>query len=293
LIPQSDRRAFNDARTRANPFEGIKKEFFLNRAALKMAAMDAAFGLLFSGADADDRASYKEQALQAAVAAFTDATMAGSSTSGIPRPAPGVLYFGDVAAGPGGFSEYLLWRRGGAGKGFGFTLRNDNDFETHRFHHRASPELFHPYYGPANDGDLYESHNIRALAEVVSRQTGGSMLHVVMADGGFDVSGLENIQEVMNKQLLLAQCAAALTTLRVGGHFVCKAFDLFTPFSAGLLYLMHTAFERVCIYKPAQSRPANSERYLVCEGKRDGTQPLAEHLLAVNARLNELKPDWP
>ena len=46
---QSDRRAFNDARTRANPFEGIKKEFFLNRAALKMAAMDAAFGLLFSG----------------------------------------------------------------------------------------------------------------------------------------------------------------------------------------------------------------------------------------------------
>ena len=31
----TDRRAFNDARTRANPFEAIKKEFFLNRAALK------------------------------------------------------------------------------------------------------------------------------------------------------------------------------------------------------------------------------------------------------------------
>ena len=37
-IPPNDLRAFNDARTRANPFEGIKKEFFLNRAALKMAA---------------------------------------------------------------------------------------------------------------------------------------------------------------------------------------------------------------------------------------------------------------
>lgn len=51
----TDRRAFNDARTRANPFEGLKKEFFLNRAALKMAAMDAAFGMLFSGADAGVR----------------------------------------------------------------------------------------------------------------------------------------------------------------------------------------------------------------------------------------------
>ena len=49
-----DRRAFNDARTRSNPFEAIRKEFFINRAALKMAAMDAAFGALFSGADAAD-----------------------------------------------------------------------------------------------------------------------------------------------------------------------------------------------------------------------------------------------
>lgn len=52
VIPQDERRAFNDARTRANPFEALRKEFFINRAALKMAAMDAALGLLLSGADA-------------------------------------------------------------------------------------------------------------------------------------------------------------------------------------------------------------------------------------------------
>jgi cap1 methyltransferase len=100
----------------------------------------------------------------------------------------------------------------------------------------------------------------RDFRELVARQTDGAMLHCVMGDGGFDVSGLENIQEVMNKQLLLTQFAAGLATLRVGGHFLCKCFDLFTPFSAGLLYLFHTAFDDVCIYKPAQSRPANSER---------------------------------
>ena len=66
----------------------------------------------------------------------------------VPRPASSCLYFGDVAAGPGGFSEYILWRRGGAAKGFGFTLRGENDFTLHAFHHRAAPELFHAYYGP-------------------------------------------------------------------------------------------------------------------------------------------------
>ena len=115
-----------------------------------------------------------------------------------------------MAAGPGGFSEYILWRRGASAKGFGFTLRGDHDFTTHRFHHRAHPELFHPYYGPANDGDLYSSDNIRAYREVVRRSTDGQMLHVLMGDGGFDVSGLENIQEVMNKQLLLQQARARM-----------------------------------------------------------------------------------
>ena len=176
----------------------------------------------------------------------------------------------------------MLWRRGGAGKGFGFTLRHgDHDFETHRFYHRAPPECFHPYYGPRDDGDLFCSDNIRALADLVRRQTQGQMLHVMMADGGFDVSGLENIQEVMNKQLLLAQIVAALATLRVGGHFVVKCFDLFTPFSAGLLYLLHRAFDAICLYKPAQSRPANSERYIICAGLRAGVEPLVEHLLEV------------
>ena len=31
----------------------------------------------------------------------------------------------------------------------------------------------------------------------------------------------------------------------IAGHFVCKVFDLFTPFSVGLVYLMYRAFEKV------------------------------------------------
>lgn len=47
-----------------------------------------------------------------------------------------------------------------------------------------------------------------------------------------------------------------------GGHFVCKLFDLFTPFSVGLVYLMRLVFNQVCICKPVTSRPANSERWV-------------------------------
>ena len=52
-------------------------------------------------------------------------------------------------------------------------------------------------------------------------------------------------------------------SLVLGGHFVCKVFDLFTPFSIGLVYLMYRAFDEVYIFKPVTSRPANSERYLL------------------------------
>jgi len=51
--------------------------------------------------------------------------------------------------------------------------------------------------------------------------------------------------------------------LFLGGHFVCKVFDMFTPFSVGLFYLLYRCFERVCLFKPVTSRPANSERYFI------------------------------
>ncbi len=43
------------AREKANPFELIKKEFFQNRAALKMANMDAACDFLFTSVGKDEK----------------------------------------------------------------------------------------------------------------------------------------------------------------------------------------------------------------------------------------------
>ena len=73
----------------------------------------------------------------------------------------------------------------------------------------------------------------------------GRGVHFMMADGGFSVEGSENIQEILSKQLYLCQCIVALAIVRTKGHFVCKLFDLFTPFSVGLVYLMYRSFEQV------------------------------------------------
>jgi len=265
------------ARTKSNPFETIRSGIFQNRAAMKMANIDAVFDFMFSDPKKPDGSSLVEE--------------------GEP------LYFADVAAGPGGFTEYILWRRlqdhGGNVKGFGFTLRGDCDFKLDEFH-STSVEYFEPYYGlplrrPGSieeeeepNGDVTRPDNLEALQEVINRGTGGKGVHFMMADGGFSVEGQENLQEILSKQLYLCQFIAAMSMLRTHGSFVCKLFDLFTPFSMGLVYLMWRSFKQVTIHKPVTSRPANSERYIICKHKFEDTDDVHQYLFDVNKKLAPL-----
>lgn len=107
----------------------------------------------------------------------------------------------------------------------------------------------------------------------------------MMSDGGFSVEGQENVQEILSKQLYLCQCLVALSIVRINGHFVTKLFDCFTKFSVGLVYLMYKCFKQVTIIKPNTSRPANSERYLVCKWKKPNTDTIRNHLFEVNQMM--------
>ncbi|KAJ8270520.1 hypothetical protein GJAV_G00115890 [Gymnothorax javanicus] len=255
------------ARTRSNPYETIRGAFFLNRAAMKMANMDHVFDFMFTNPrDSQGKPLTRERDGE-------------------------LLYFGDVCAGPGGFSEYVLWRRRWHAKGFGMTLRGPNDFKLEDFF-AAPSELFEPYYGEGGvdgDGDITRPENISAFRNFVLECTEQRGLHFLMADGGFSVEGQENIQEILSKQLLLCQILTALSTVRTGGNFMCKTFDLFTPFSVGLIYLVYLCFDRVSLFKPVTSRPANSERYVVCRGLKPGSDVVREYLFTVNLKLNQLK----
>lgn len=183
----------------------------------------------------------------------------------------------------GGFSEYVLWKKGWHARGFGFTLKCENDFKTDKFL-AGTPETFDTYYGCKGDGNIFDPENIESLTDYVLNQT-STGVHFMMSDGGFSVEGQENVQEILSKQLYLCQCLTALSIVRVNGHFVTKLFDLFTPFSVGLIYLMYKCFKQVCIVKPNTSRPANSERYLVCKWKKPNTDSIRSYLFDVNQFL--------
>jgi len=53
-----------------------------------------------------------------------------------------------------------------------------------------------------------------------------------------------------------------------GGSFVLKIFDTFSYCSIQLIYLLSYLYEDVCITKPLPSRPANSEKYIICNNFR-------------------------
>lgn len=114
------------------------------------------------------------------------------------------FYFADVCAGPGGFSEYILWKKqwrakgiyfkklkfrtlfiSSFSKGFGFTLKGKSDFALHKFL-AGSSETFDTYYGVKDydgDGDIFKSENIDALQNYVYKCTMRNGVHIVMADG--------------------------------------------------------------------------------------------------------------
>ncbi|XP_064386722.1 cap-specific mRNA (nucleoside-2'-O-)-methyltransferase 1-like isoform X3 [Halichondria panicea] len=263
---------FLDARLRSNPYETIKGAIFQNRAGMKMANIDAAFDWMFTNP---------------------------RSTDGKPvLSSMDILYYADVCAGPGGFSEYVLWKKKWRAKGFGFTLKDPaggSDFKLDQFL-SAPCETFDPHYGVDGydgDGDITRPDNLEAFKHYVLDITNGQGVHFVMADGGISVEGQENVQELLTKQLVLCQYTCALSILATGGNFVCKVFDMFTPFSVGLLYLLYRCFHKICIFKPVTSRPANSERYVVGIGLRSNTQSVCEYMFSVNERLLQLRKEYP
>ncbi|RKP14637.1 FtsJ-like methyltransferase-domain-containing protein [Piptocephalis cylindrospora] len=250
------------ARAWANPAEGIGRLGFMNRAAVKMAELDAIFQLTVP----------PKECSRAKRPRMGEKSMFERSFSS------GHLTFVDLCGGPGGFSEYILWRVRTSGdpvKGWGMTLRRL--IEADRGTEREAPDFhldsfreetnvrdsMNLIYGPDSTGDILDSKNRETLSMDVDRVTHGQGVHLVTADGAFDVVGHEALQEVLSGHLLLAQVHLGLSLLCLGGQFVCKFFDASTPLTKSLLYTMTKCFTTVELVKPMTSRPANSERYLV------------------------------
>lgn len=259
--------ALNVARDKVYLFS-LTKRFSLfhhvNRAGLKIAEIDAVFHIC------ESIVKKKDAAARATGNTYT-------------------LKFVDLCCGDGGFSFYLMnklktirpeWNVSGVG----MTLKQSSTQKTRVETEHMSFEMF---YGESGDGNIYEPKNREALTKKCKKE----VIDLVVADGAICVDGCEDFQEIMHQRLFLCETITALSLLSTGGIFVLKIFDTFSSFSKDLIFLIATCFKKIAIYKPYTSRPANSERYLVCSEKFEKSQcdGVIAFLLSIDAHIRSQK----
>lgn len=95
----------------------------------------------------------------------------------------------------------------------------------------------------------------------------------VCSDGAPDVTGLHDLDEYVQQQLILSALQLATCVLRPGGTFVAK---IFRGRDIDLLYSqLGLLFDRVTCAKPRSSRGTSLEAFIVCEQYHppEGWQP--------------------
>lgn len=113
-------------------------------------------------------------------------------------------------------------------------------------------------------GDITKLDTARQIIEHFS----GDSADLVVCDGAPDVTGLHDMDEYVQGQLLLAALNITTHVLRLGGTFVAKVFrgqdvDI-------LLAQLQIFFKETSCAKPASSRNSSLEAFVVC---RDYSPP--------------------
>jgi len=175
------------------------------------------------------------------------------------------LIFSHLAEGPGGFMEaaynYKFLKTKNMKQNdlfYGITLKPTDDYipDWNKikkiFNNKNNVKIEY--------GNLYYINDVKSYIEKFKN----NKAVLVTADGGFDYSNNFNGQEINSCQIIYSEFIIALNILQINGSFVCKIFDLFSFTMIQILFILSCSFEEVYIYKPDTSRPANSEKYLVC-----------------------------
>jgi len=171
------------------------------------------------------------------------------------------INFVHLAEGPGGFMEssinYCKSKKYKKCKYWGITLKPSDeyvpDWNKLKKIFKNENNCYIEY------GDLYIYEDVSNFIKKVNTKC-----HIVTAEGGFEYSNYFNGQELNSNKIIYSEIAVALNLLKKNGHFIIKLFDLFSLNSIQYLQLLNNSFEKVYIFKPETSRPANSEKYIIC-----------------------------
>ena len=170
-----------------------------------------------------------------------------------------------LAEGPGGFIEAFTAFRDPQSKDtlFGITLiSSDKSVPSWRLTKDVQQKHnISLLYGPEGNGSLYSMKNIIAFVQRIQENS----CDYITADGGFDFSGDFNNQEENSIRLIISEIYMAIRCQKIGGAFLLKIFDINLPITRTLLYILYELYESITFVKPLTSRPANSEKYILCQ----------------------------
>lgn len=138
-------------------------------------------------------------------------------------------------------------------------ISNDKKVPNWKLHSLTN---FKVSYGKDGTGDIYKIGNIDNFIKSV----GPHNSYIVTADGGFDFSNDFNSQELNFTLLLLCEVYISLNIQIEKGTFIVKVFDFFHINTINIICLLRIFYEEIIIEKPKTSRPANSEKYIICKG---------------------------
>ncbi len=113
-------------------------------------------------------------------------------------------------------------------------------------------------YGKNGTGDILDSENRGSFSDECK-----GAIHLFTADGGVDFAANYGEQEKTIYPLLIASSLMALQCLSENGAFVLKIFDSFSRPTEDLILGLGSCFQSWTLYKPATSRPCNSEQYFI------------------------------
>ncbi|XP_048963702.1 tRNA (cytidine(32)/guanosine(34)-2'-O)-methyltransferase isoform X1 [Canis lupus baileyi] len=178
----------------------------------------------------------------------------------------GVTRAVDLCAAPGSWSQVLSQKIGGQGSG-----------------HVVAVDLqaMAPLPGVLQiQGDITQVR--LSTAKEIIQHFEGCPADLVVCDGAPDVTGLHDVDEYMQAQLLLAALNIATHVLKPGGCFVAK---IFRGRDVTLIYSqLRVFFSNVLCAKPRSSRNSSIEAFAVCQGYDppegflpDLTKPLLDH----------------
>lgn len=109
--------------------------------------------------------------------------------------------------------------------------------------------------------------NTDNLRYFIEKDLKNQKCELVTGDGGIEVSGeAYDLQELCNVKLFYSEILTAFSINTKGGTFILKIYDSFFELTLQLLELLCRFYKNVNLTKPLTSRPASSERYVVCEG---------------------------